>query len=124
MNEETLKKMTWVIVAAVIVAAAVLVIDIGIKNTILYEANFVKEIYGETRDREAERTHPRTGHNGGDNSVLRVDTNPGMEVGILPTGGHDDDKVPFQPRGENGRFVPIRPLGHKGIPSSDEPMGT
>jgi hypothetical protein len=123
MNDDQLKKTSYVLLAVVIVAVLVLVIDIGIKNTILQEAEFIKHVYGETRERAAEAATPGIRSDNSNRADVLDGSAAGVEIGNVPTGGHEEAKVAFPARGANGKFVSRAPRGHSSIPPSDEQVG-
>lgn len=122
MSEEQAKHWTIILLVVCAVAGLILVIDIGIKNTILQKAEFINQFYGETRERAAEATTLGNWGNNPNLPDLRNSSDAGVETGILPSGGHEDAKTSFPPRAANGAYAPRTPTGHESIPPSDEPV--
>lgn len=120
MTNEQARNWSIVLIIVCVVAGFILLIDIGIKNTILQKAEEVKRLYGEALDGAAEAVVAGNSSNGNYNTDVRMDVYPRVETDTLPKGGHDEDKTVFPSRDANGRN-PLRAAGgHTSVPPSDE----
>lgn len=112
---------TVILVLCIIVGAAIMLVDYGIKAAILEESNRLRRaIESWENGRSAEKT--ATGRADNDATVdgpispdLLVDNTPGMEAGNVPSGATESVH-----NSTNGRAKSRRPTRPRGISSGDK----
>lgn len=116
-NNDHIKFWTFLAGMILMVAVAVLLIDMSIKAAILSESNELRlAIEGERNDRAAKATANGSGNNGSGTSPVLGEYAAGMETRNM-VDGHKKTVQPRAPRGQKPK--PRTPLDNREIPEGN-----